>query len=132
MLKIKVLTGVFAICLVLSACVKYHDFYNVKDALLPSAASQMSQDDLDKAVIKAATMRGWVARVISSGLLRAEIAKRRHRAAIEIRISQNALSIKNISTENLTDEDGQVHRNYNRWVRNLESDIKTVVARGKK
>lgn len=65
---------------------------------------------------------------IKPGLIRAELYVRSHHAVVEIPYSDKFYSILYVESENLKYDDGEIHRNYNRWVNNLNVDIKRKLA----
>lgn len=84
--------------------------------------------DLPEAKVKQAIMesginRGWLMSVQDNGVIRGELNVRTHQAIINISYNKNSYSIKYISSMNLDEKNGKIHKSYNRWILNLQQDI---------
>ena len=49
---------------------------------------------------------------------------RRHVAVVAITYDAKSFSINYVSSQNLLQKGGQIHKSYNRWIRNLEGAIR--------
>ena len=49
---------------------------------------------------------------------------RKHVAAVAITYDAKSFSINYVSSQNLLQKGGQIHKSYNRWIRNLEGAIR--------
>jgi hypothetical protein len=67
--------------------------------------------------------RGWLIVSRSPGFIDATILQRDHRADIRVTYTASSYSIAYRGSENLNAKNGLIHRNYNRWVANLDRDI---------
>jgi len=56
------------------------------------------------------------------------LALRTHKAVVDIPYSATKYSIQLKSTENLNADDGNIHKNYNGWVQNLDRGIRKGLA----
>jgi hypothetical protein len=74
--------------------------------------------------------RGWHVVSRSPGVIDASILLRDHRADIRITYDANRYSIAYRGSENLHAKNGLIHRNYNRWVANLNRDIQRGLLQG--
>ena len=83
----------------------------------------LSDSQVATAIKSGVKHRGW--RVLSSkpGLIVAAINVRRHYARVNIAYTKHNYSITYNSSRNLNAEDGQIHRNYNKWVTLLDRSI---------
>ena len=67
--------------------------------------------------------RGWIIKDAGEGRLRASYHARTHMAAVAIVYNEQTFSIEYLDSNRLGYDGQSIHRNYNRWVRNLELDI---------
>jgi hypothetical protein len=75
-------------------------------------------------IVNALQKREWNVQRLSPQLVQAEITVRnQYYAAIDIRYTRNSYAITYRDSRELGYKDGKIHRNYNRWVNNLDSDI---------
>jgi hypothetical protein len=94
----------------------------------PDAAQNLTMDQIEDAIITAATAREWTVKKLTTGKLTATYAPRDHVAKVEIDFTQHDFSILYVDSTNLKYSGGTIHKNYNRWVNNLKIDIQREVA----
>jgi hypothetical protein len=82
------------------------------------------------AIEGALTDRGWVVVSRSPGFIDATILTRGHRADIRVTYDARSYSIAYRGSENLQAKNGRIHRNYNRWVANLDRAIQRRLLQG--
>lgn len=83
-----------------------------------------SNEDIQQAIVSAAAQRGWTVRQVTPGLVLADITVRNQfYAAVNIRYSLSNFRIEYRDSRELNYNDGKIHRNYNRWVYNLDKSI---------
>ncbi|KGE67257.1 MULTISPECIES: hypothetical protein [Pseudomonas] len=88
------------------------------------ADAQVSEEKLKTVIVNALQKREWTVQRLSPQLVQAEITVRNQfYAAIDIRYTRNSYAITYRDSRDLGYKDGKIHRNYNRWVNNLDSDI---------
>lgn len=104
-----------------TACSNTQPIHNVEQA---TVASSLSQPQVRTAIVQAATNRGWVIEEESGDEIIAVINVRTHQAKVRIPYSDNDYSIHYESSVNLKQRGSAIHRNYNRWVHNLNNDIR--------
>lgn len=101
--------------------------YEVHDAaILPSAGQELTLDQVQAAITRAARDRSWQVGIISDGHIEASILVRaRHFVKVDINFTTTSYSItRNDSRAMLYKlSDGKIHRNYNKWVKLLEASI---------
>ena len=107
--------------------IENHEFI----ALTRNDGSAMTDDQVKKAIIAGANLKGWTAKEEGPGKLTLTIVVRnKHTAVIDVGYSNKGYSIKYVSSINLDYEveDGKelIHHNYTRWINNLILSIKTV------
>ena len=108
-----------------SQAAKYERVYNVENEI-PSGLFQL--ETVNNAIVKALTFKRW--RINSqdeeAGVILAQIAVRdKHFASVEITYTTTNFSIKRLETKGLgyRPSTGNIHRNYNKWVKLLEQQI---------
>lgn len=101
--------------------------YNVADASY-APGSSASQQDVSRAIMRAGTSLGWEIQKTGPGKMRGTLRVRRHVAVVDITYDMRSFSIQYVSSQNLMHSGDQIHRNYNRWIANLEKAIRREVA----
>ncbi|HEX3972865.1 MAG TPA: hypothetical protein VHX19_16170 [Stellaceae bacterium] len=99
--------------------------YNVINHPIPAAAQKLSRDAISKAIIAGGALtRRWQIGPNTDGTLTGTLDVRgKHHATATITYSQTSYNITLVSSTNLLQEGNLIHRNYNRWVHDLEKDI---------
>lgn len=111
------------------ACMRCGPIQNVTDAPVPSASGKaLSSDEVRKAILRAGMMLGWQMNAGAPGKITGTLNVRKHTAVVEIPYSSRSYSINYKSSVNLSEEDGQIHNNYNGWVKNLARSIDANLA----
>lgn len=80
------------------------------------------------AIIKAGAQRQWIMSDAGPGVIKGKLQNRDHVADIKINYSATSYSIVYVSSINIMAANGKIHRNYNRWVHNLDKDIQVTLA----
>jgi len=118
--------ALFAVAaLALGAC-SSAPIYNVNDAAI--TASGKSDAQVRKAIIDAGTALGWQITEVKPGLLLGTLHLREHTAIVDIPYTAKSYSILYKSSVNLAEKSGQIHKNYNGWVQNLDQRIRVFLA----
>jgi hypothetical protein len=111
------------VLLLLVACAK--PIYNVdKAAFVTGSGSTPSLAEVRGAIIAAATSKGWTVQDIDPTHLKVTLNIREHMAQVVVEYSANFFSITYLDSVNLGHDGNNIHRNYNRWIRNMEVRIK--------
>ena len=88
------------------------------------ANAQVSEEKMKTVIVNALQKREWTVQLLIPQLVQAESTVRnQYYAAIDIRYTRNSYAITYRDSRELGYKDGKIHRNYNRWVNNLDSDI---------
>ncbi|CAH1596608.1 hypothetical protein [Vibrio owensii] len=124
MLRLKLFISLL-LTLLLVGCGRVQPVMNVEDT---PVAYDLQNKQVKAAIVQSATNRGWTIEETSPGLLIAKINVRSHFAEVEIPYSNKYYSIIYLNSVNLKASDGKIHRNYNRWVNNLNVDIQRALA----
>jgi hypothetical protein len=87
---------------------------------------------VQQAVTQALANRGWLAVPEGPGVIRGILNIRDHQAVIRIRYTRTTYDISYVSSQNLnySDQGGveRIHANYNDWIKNLMTDLDTLLA----
>lgn len=112
-----------------AACSRCAPIQNVADAPVPSASGKpLSNEDVKKAIMRAGATLGWKMEAEKPGRVMATLNIRTHTAVVEIPYSPKSYSINYKSSVNLNEAEGQIHNNYNGWVKNLAKGIDAQLA----
>ena len=117
------------VVLLLAGCTS-RPIVNVTDQPVVTAAGKpLTADQVRNAIVAAGTSLGWVMTPVSPGLISGRLTLREHAAVVDIRYSATTYSITYKDSTNLNYRDGQIHKNYNGWVENLDRDIRAGLLR---
>lgn len=99
--------------------------YNVEGSAIPAG---LDAGRIEKGIILGGNQRGWRVTRVADGHLLATLTIRKHVAAADIRFDTATYSITYRESVNLNAKpDGTIHRNYNKWIRNLDTDIQRAL-----
>lgn len=88
------------------------------------ATVQVSQQQVKQAILNALAKREWSVQQVDPQRVQAQITVRnQYHAEIDIRYNRTHYAIAYRDSRNLGFKNGQIHRNYNRWVSMLDRDI---------
>lgn len=117
---------VFACTIFLAACTS-HPLMNINDRQVPNRldGAIQTQESVKKGIISGCIDKGWTCREVSPGLIAASIDVRKHRAEANISYDSDSYNItyKNSQLLDYNSKRNTIHRNYNRWVANLDNAI---------
>ena len=112
-----------------AACMRCGPIQNVTDAAVPAPGGKtLSNDEVKKAIMRAGGTLGWKMDESGPGKVTGTLNVRTHTAVVEIPYSAKSYSINYKSSTNLNEEGGQIHNNYNGWVKNLAKGIDAQLA----
>lgn len=98
---------------------------NVPDATVVTGTGKpATPEDVRIAIVRAGTTLGWVMTPVDPGLVSGRLALRGHLAIVDVRYTAKDYSITYKDSTNLDYRDGQIHKNYNGWIENLNRDIR--------
>lgn len=115
-----------SIAVALGACAT-KPILNVSDTPVPSGKS-LQASQVRQAIVTAGSALGWKIVDLKPGLLEGTLRLRDHTAVVEIPYTAAKYSIVFKSGVNLGEKDGQIHKNYNGWVQNLDKGISAALA----
>ena len=123
----KLATAVTLLAAVASAqagCMRCDPILNVSNAPVTSASGKaLTKDQVKSAIIRAGAALGWQMKESAPGKVTATLHVRQHMAEIEITYSPTTYGITYKTSTNLNESDGQIHKNYNGWIQNLNRGI---------
>jgi hypothetical protein len=96
------------------------EIQNVEGSPLPEG---ISDEQIQKVMVSAGMTRGWVVKAVGPGHMEGTLLIRTHMAKVDIVYDATGYSIRYKDSENLGYKNGKIHRNYNKWVQNLDMDI---------
>jgi hypothetical protein len=105
-------------------CFRCEPILNVTDAIVVAPAGKpLSVDQVRASIVRAGAALGWQVREEGPGKLVGTLLLRSHTAVVEIPYSATSYSIQYKSSIDLSEGDGQIHKNYNGWIKNLTKGI---------
>jgi len=110
--------------LLLVGCGRIQPVTNVEDT---PVAYDLQNKQVKMSIVQAATNRSWTIKEVSPGALIAKVHVCKHSAEVKIPYNNKYYSIIYLNSVNLKASDGKIHRNYNRWVNNLNVDIQRAI-----
>jgi hypothetical protein len=123
MKKLMWVVAAFAM-LAAAGCNTMQPVQDVVDAPIVSEGKQLSMADVQRAIQRAGVGLGWQMKPVKPGQLTGQLDLRTHRALVDITHNTKTYSIKYRDSTDLAAKDGQIHRNYNGWVQNLDKAIR--------
>lgn len=103
--------------------------YNVQETRVATASGKTpSSEEVRSAILGAGAALGWQMKDARPGVLEGRLALRTHVAVVEIPYSPRAYSINYKSSTGLDESGGNIHKNYNGWIQNLERGINARVS----
>lgn len=115
---------VAGLTLAVTGCAREQPVYNVVNHPIPAVSKPLTLNDIQKAIILAGVDRGWVLTPVELGHLRGHIDHDGHSADIDVRFTPANYSISYVGSTNLlATTNGEIHRNYNKWIHLLEEGI---------
>jgi hypothetical protein len=104
-----------------SACSNRQIISNIEQTPI---ASSMTNDNVQIAIITAANRRGWLIEEMTDKEIILSLQVRNHNARVRVAYTTENYSIIYVSSVNLKHKGNKIHGNYNRWVNNLDIDIR--------
>jgi hypothetical protein len=98
---------------------------NINDApVVLGSGKAATADQVRTAIVGAGTGLGWTMTPTAPGLVTGRIVLRGHTALIDVRYTATTYTIAYKDSTNLDFRDGQIHKNYNGWIENLNREIR--------
>jgi hypothetical protein len=103
--------------------------HNVSEAAAVSTSGKpLSTEQVRSAIVRAGSSLGWQMKDEGPNMLVGSIMLRTHSAVVEIPYSANSYSVKYRSSTNLNESNGNIHKNYNGWIQNLDRSIRASLS----
>jgi len=107
-----------------AGCMRCDPILNISNSPVTSASGKpLTNDQVRGAIIRAGATLGWQMKESGPGKLAATLLVRKHTAEVEITYSPASYDINYKTSTNLDAGDGQIHKNYNGWIQNLNKGI---------
>lgn len=100
------------------------------DQVHSSVSAGHTQEQVKNTILKAGVQRQWIMSEVGPGVIKGRQQTRNHVAEVRITYSATGYDIKYDSSLNLQASGGKIHKNYNRWVHNLDKDIQVNLSAG--
>jgi hypothetical protein len=122
------LVVIIATMLVVAGC-RTAPVRNVTDARLNAApGATLTMDQVARAIWRGGQEQGWQISEVRPGELTGTLKVRSHVAVVTITHDTSRFSIRYRDSTNLLQSEGEIHKRYNTWVRNLEAAIQRELA----
>ena len=95
---------------------------------MPSVASLLTDQKRSSLIELAAIKNGWRCQKFSDEKSKCTLNKRDHSATVEISHNKKSYTINYLDSANLKYKQGQIHQQYNKWIKNLEIRIFQIIA----
>jgi len=121
--------AIFGAALVLTfvaGCATTKPILNINNAPI---AMGHTMEQVRQAIVAAGQSRGWVMQETKPGVVHGTLKARTHQADIDVAYSTTSYSISYVSSVDLNYKDGKIHRNYNKWIENLDTAIKAQLSK---
>jgi hypothetical protein len=120
---------VVLISLSIVSCERLQSVYDVVEAPINKDFGDITEEQVGNAIMTAAAEKGWIAHAEGVGHIVSVIYVRDHVAEVDILYSVNKYSISYNDSRNLLYNGIMIHRNYNKWIKLLDRQIKEELAR---
>lgn len=121
--KFKSAVVVVSLALILAGCAKTAAINTPTTTI----TTNTSADKVKEAILLAGKERNWIMTQVKSGVIEASYVPRGHSVRIRINYTAKSYTINYVSSDNMKAGDGKIHKNYNRWVNNLDVDIQSNI-----
>jgi len=88
-----------------------------------------TNDNVRDAILRAGSSLGWQMRPAAPGVIAGSINLRGHSANIDVEYNTRTYNIVYRSSSGLDAQNGQIHKNYNGWIENLNNAIRRELLR---
>jgi|SRR3989344_1458733 len=114
----------FSLLVVFAAGCRSNPVYNIEGASVMTGKTDVSVEDVKKAIIRAGGTLGWSMNPVSPGQIIGTLRLRKHVAVVDIKYNTKTYSIMYKDSTNLDYNGTNIHSNYNGWIQNLDNAIK--------
>ncbi|WP_294826405.1 hypothetical protein [Gilliamella sp. G0441] len=128
----KLIIATFFVCLLFGCAGKYQEPRSFNTSVNGLTKEKIKKAILDSSTKGRSTFGTWKLEPIGNDTIRGHLFNRSFEVMVNIKYTEQGYSIDYYSaSENLKSSSGKVHRNYNRWVNNLDAKIKENIFKEK-
>ena len=121
---IKLISTLFFMSILIGCSSKYQQPENIQTPVQGLTKQQVKKAILDVSKQDNFSFGVWKLEAIDDNTIHGRLLNRKFQADVNIPYSAQGYSINFVSvSSNLKDKNGKVHRNYNRWIKNLDKKI---------
>lgn len=106
--------------LALVGCATSQPVQNLSKQPIPAG---LSSKQIENSMETAGKMRSWVIKPVKPGLMEGDLYWHGHYAQISIPYNKQYYALNYQNSTNLNYHNGQIHRNYNKWITLLNKNI---------
>ena len=99
------------------------------EPVVVTAGKTATNDNVRDAILRAGSSLGWQMRPAAPGVIAGSINLRGHSANIDVEYNPRTYNIVYRSSTGLEAQNGQIHKNYNGWIENLNNAIRRELQR---
>ena len=100
------------------------------DVVLATPGKSAKTEDVRDAIVRAGTALGWKMQPAAPGVVAGELGvANKHWVNVDVQYTATAYSIVYRSSTNMKEKNGEINRNYNAWVENLNNAIRRELLR---
>ena len=99
------------------------------EPIVVASGRTATMDNVRDSILRAGTKLGWQMTPSTPGVVDGRLSLRDHVAIIDVKYDTRSFSIVYRDSSNLDYRSGQIHRNYNGWIENLNREIRAELLR---
>ena len=99
------------------------------EPVVVTAGKTATNDNVRDAILRAGSSLGWQMRPAAPGVIAGTINLRGNSANIDVEYNTRTYNIVYRSSTGLEAQNGQIHKNYNGWIENLNNAIRRELQR---
>lgn len=123
-------TLAIAVALALLAACTSRPVLNVAaEPVIVTPGKTATDENVRDAIVRAGTSLGWLMRPVGPGVVNGSLNLRTHGAVVDVEYTTKSYNIVYRSSTNLDAANGQIHKNYNGWIENLNNAIRRELLR---
>ena len=122
-MNVKQILAVVAVVLLVAGCTS-RPIMNIPDTpVVTGEGKPLTPDQVRNAIVAAGNGLGWVMTPVAPDVVNGRLSLRTHLAIVDVRYTATTYSITYKDSTNLDYQNGQIHKNYNGWIENLDHGI---------
>jgi len=120
---------VVAVLLLAAGCTSRPVMNVAAEPVTVTPGKTATDDNVRDAILRAGAGLGWTMRPAAPGVVNGQINLRGHSAVIDVEYNPKSYNIVYRSSSGLDASNGQIHKNYNGWIENLNNAIRRELLR---